>query len=74
VGGCNILLKTEEELNDAVEQFTNDIQIAAREATPEQKDTEKVEDCPPPPIKQKIAEKRRIRRARQNSRPPNEKN
>jgi hypothetical protein len=34
-------LKREEELNDAVEQFTDDIQKAAWEATPEQKDTEK---------------------------------
>jgi hypothetical protein len=34
-------LKTEEELKYAVEQFTNDIQKAAWEATPEQKDTDK---------------------------------
>jgi hypothetical protein len=40
----NTLLKTE--LNDAVEQFTNDIQTAAWEATPEQEDTEKEEDYP----------------------------
>jgi hypothetical protein len=68
----NILLKTEE-LNDAAEQFTNDIQRAAWEATPEQKDTEKEEDCPLS-IKQETAEKRRIRKAWQNSRSPNEKN
>jgi hypothetical protein len=69
----NIPLKTEEELNDAVEQFTNEIQKAAWEATPEQEDTEKDEDCPLS-IKQKIAEKRRIRKAWKNSRSPNEKN
>jgi hypothetical protein len=42
----NIPLKTEEELNDAVEQFTNNIQTAAWEATPEQKDTEEEKDYP----------------------------
>jgi hypothetical protein len=65
-------LKTKEELNYAVEQFTNDIQIATWEATPEQKYTEKEEDYPLL-IKQKIAEKRRIRKAWQNSRSSNEK-
>jgi hypothetical protein len=59
-------LKTEE-LKDAVEQFTNDIQTAAWEATSKQKDTEKEEDYTLS-IKQKIAEKRRIRKAWQNSR------
>jgi hypothetical protein len=64
-------LKTEE-LNDDAEQFTDDIQIAAWEATPEQKDTEKEEDCLLS-IKQKTAEKRRMKKAWQNSRSPNEK-
>jgi hypothetical protein len=67
----NIPLKTEEQ-NDAVEQFTNDIKKAAWEATPEQSDTKKRRGLSPV-NKEKIAEKRRIRKAWQNSRSPNEK-
>jgi hypothetical protein len=57
----NVSLKTKEDIEAAVKFFKNTIQWAGRNATPEHTDTYKTYDCPIL-IKQKIEEKRRLRR------------
>jgi hypothetical protein len=57
----NVSLRTEEDIEAAVKFFNNTIQWAGWNATPEHTDTLKTYDCAIL-IKQKIQEKRRLRR------------
>lgn len=66
---CNVPLKTEEDLNNAVEQFNHTIQIAAWNATPEMGRKDQAGECSLL-IKQKITEKRNMRKQWQLSRDP----
>ena len=69
---CNIPLRTEENINQGIDILNKIIQEAAKEATPIIKKYKLIENCPLI-VKQKIAEKRKIRRSWQNCRSPNEK-
>lgn len=68
-----ISLKTADEIDEAVEYLNRVIQTAAWQSTPEITNNAKTLNYPIH-IKQKIAEKRRLRRIWQNSRQPDDKN
>ncbi|XP_018368700.1 PREDICTED: nardilysin-like [Trachymyrmex cornetzi] len=65
----SISLKTEDEINEAVEHFNHSIQQAAWEATPFNYSKEKVKEWSDL-TKQKVAEKRRLRKQCQLTRSP----
>lgn len=68
----NIPLKTDIDLFNAVEHLNQTLQDAAWEATPDNEEQGTLDRCPLI-IRQKIAEKRRLRRIWQNSRSPRDK-
>lgn len=68
----NISLKSEDELNKAVSDFNNFLQQAVRDATPLINNTDLIENCPMV-VKQKIREKRILRKTWQRTRHPEDK-
>jgi hypothetical protein len=69
---CSIPLKTEENIDNAIDNLCKNIQEAAWESTPEQPDTRKLSTCPSY-VRQQIREKRRLRRQWQAYRLPADK-
>lgn len=69
---CNISLKSPEELDISVQQFCNDLQNAAWQATPVMSETKVNQFCPIN-VRQKIKEKRTLRKRWQVTRAPADK-
>jgi hypothetical protein len=70
---CSIPLKSEHDIDTAIENICQNIQKAAWNSTPEQNESKKASYCPLL-VRQQIAEKRKLRRQWQYTRSPVDKN